>query len=118
MSINNIRVENTKNITGEWFSLKKTKKEHKGKPLMEYLNLINFEDYHILKRTNKQRLVTKEDVYKFKFAGYLFLRKQEYTREHIEMWLDFIQDNKLLLPFLDRPFPSFPPDTKIEIIEF
>ena len=78
--------------------------------LKDLLTLFNIDDYYIMKRSGKQRIVSIEDVKEFRHAGYTFYRKDLYDLEHIENWLDFINNDLGSLPYLTKPLPPFSPN--------
>jgi len=73
-----------------------------------YLNQFNEEDYWIYKSTDKFREVTYEDLLEFKYANYIFFKKDIYNKEHIDKWVEFI-DSIGGIKFLNKPFPPFNP---------
>ena len=84
------------------------------KPLDYWLNILNINDYWIYKMTSKQRIVSIEEFMDFKYAGYIFFKKEKYNKDDINKWLDYYYENIDEIKILSRPLPPFPP-TKIII---
>lgn len=72
-----------------------------------YLKQFNPNDYWIYKSTGKFRKVTYQELLEFKYASYIFFKKDIYDKEYINKWIEF--SNRLYIPFLSKPFPPFNP---------
>lgn len=107
---------NLRPVGGDYFKLLYSRKSNKL--LSNYLEMFNHEDYHILKGTNRQCIITYEDFLEFKYAYYIFFKKDLYDIEHIKLWLEFSLKLKLGgVMYLVKPFPPFNPNEKIKIIK-
>jgi len=105
-------INNTKTIThlrkvgGDYFILffNRTSKLY----LKDYLFQFNVEEYWILKSTNKFKFVSVEEIKEFKYSGYIFFKKELYSKKYIQEWLDKLYlDIKEFSCFyyLSKPFP-------------
>ena len=105
---------NARPVGGDYFKLIYSRSSNLN--LSDFLPLFNFEDYWCYKITNCQRLVTYDDLLEFKYACYIFFRKELYDKEHINMWIMWfrITYSNHLPQFLDKPVPPFNP-TKVII---
>ena len=72
------------------------------KTLLNYYNIINYDDYYILKASGKQKIVTKEEFLDLKYSCYSFFKKDLYNINHIFEWCNFQS-----LCFLHKPVPPF-----------
>jgi len=69
----------------------------------EVLDKIDFNNYWILKKSDKIRFL---DEINEKYSGFILFDKKVYTKEYIQKWLDFIyNDNLIQIKFLSKPFP-------------
>jgi len=71
-------------------------------------------DYFIYKKTNAFREVSVEEFHRWNYSGYIFFDKNKYDKNHIEKWIKWIKDNKVLFPYMSKPFPPFDPQ-KIKV---
>jgi hypothetical protein len=94
-------------INGDWFVLIKARKMKKLYTLDELLEKFNPEDYWIYKASNKQKLVTTEEMKEFENAGYIFFHKSKYNPDYINHWITHI--NRLMHTYMAKPTP---PDRK------
>ena len=69
-------IENCRKVGGDYFKLKYLRRSNKY--LSDYINLFNFDDYWCFKSSNKQKLVSYEELLEFKYAGYIFFKKELY----------------------------------------
>jgi hypothetical protein len=101
MKINHI--DTTRQIGGDYFQL--IFRRICNITLGEQLTKFNHKDYHIIKTTNKQRVVTYEEMIKFTYSGYTLYRKDLYDADMILQWCD-----KFMFKFLVKPTPPFNPN--------
>ena len=86
-------------------------------PLSSIIDKIDYDKYNIFKCTNVIRQVTIEDFKNFKHAGYIFFDKNIYNLKHINMWLEWIKDNKIQnFTYISKPFPPIEIFNKIKIM--
>ena len=107
-------ISNGRPVGGDYFYLKYLRSSEKT--LDDYLKLFNPEDYWIYKYTKEQRPITTQELYEFKYAGYIFFRKTTYDNEYIMEWL------RLITPingmnYLIKPFPPREIINRINIIQ-
>ena len=98
-------------VGSDWFKL-----IYSRRSIYKLSHFLNFNpnNYWIYKATNYQRLVSYEDVLEFKYACYMFFKKDLYDKEHIDKWIKYI--NELGgIQYLVKPFPPFDPEEKIII---
>ena len=101
-------------VGGDYFRLVNAR-PYKYK-LQYYLDQFNPEDYWIYKGTRKQRKVTTEDLYEFKYSGYTFFRKDLYDYTEIDEWIDFTLRFGGF-NYLSCPFPPREIMNRINIIQ-
>jgi len=94
-------------IGGDWFSIGYARRS--TLKLDYYLNQFNFDDYYCIKSSGIQRLVTYQQLIEFKYSKYLFLRKDKYNIDHINLWIDWLS-GMTGIQFLNKPFPPFNPN--------
>lgn len=104
-------IENRRSVNGDCFCLIYSRRSNKT--LQYYLEQFNIDDYYIYKSTAFFREVTKEELYDFKHAKYIFFNKDVYDKKHIYKW---IKKTKGLFSYLSKPFPPFDPE-KIKVID-
>jgi len=105
-------IGNGRKVGGDYFGLKYLRS---SKLKLDYfLNKFNPDDYFIYKTTDKQKLITLEDLIEFKYSYYIFFRKDLYDKEFIDMWIKWLKTIGGI-KFLDKPLPPFNPSDKIEI---
>ena len=80
----------------------------------EMLNIINFDNYYIIKSTGSFRFLSKDDIIKEAYAGYLLFDKKVYDINEIQNWLDFLNSN-IRLRYISKPFPPLEILNKIVI---
>jgi hypothetical protein len=100
-------ITNGRKVGGDYFKLIYLRSS--DKTLNDYLPLFNFDDYWCFKATGKQRLVSYEEFLEFKYAGYIFFKKDLYDLEHIQNWINWIY-NINEFKFLNKPLPPFSTD--------
>jgi len=83
--------------------------------LKELLIDYDINDYHIIKQTANFRFINESDIEKY--AGVVLFNKSIYSKIYINLWLDFIKENKIILLFLHKPFPPEYMLEKIKIID-
>lgn len=96
-------------------SIIRVKKLKRGNLTYEDVMAYDYSNYYIYKGSASQREVTYEEFFKFEYSSYVFFQKDVYDKNHIEMWLKYLKENKLHLLFLDNYFPPFDPNEKIII---
>lgn len=96
------------------FGISKSNESTNRLTINELLKDINIDDYYILKGTRNFHFVYIEELKSFKFAKYLFLKKDKYDLDHINKWLNLCKVIRVF--FLNKPFPNFDP-YKIKIIK-
>ena len=89
----------------------------KGFCIEELLNRFNIDDYWIYKSTDKSRIISKEDFYKFRYSQYNFYKKTKYTIEYIDEWIKFLKDNYIPTNFISKKFPDISIRDKIKIMD-
>lgn len=99
-------IANHRRVGGDYFKLyyERISKKH----LTDFLPLFNFSDYWCCKTTNKQKLVSYEEFIEFKHCAYTFFKKDKYEINHINKWIEWM-NNMGGIQFLDKPFPYFDP---------
>jgi hypothetical protein len=113
MSLKTNHIVNARPVGGDYFKLIYARKSNKK--LEDYLPLFNQEDYYILKSSGHQRLVTYDDLLEFKYASYVFFKKDLYDIGKIMIWIDWFKSIGGV-QYLDKPTPPFNPK-KIKIVE-
>ena len=103
--------ENRRELNSDHFIIKKLSKSNIH--LDYYLDKINFNNYWIYKCTGKFRMVEKEDI--GKYAGYIFFRKDLYSKDYIDNWIKEMCKIQSI-PFLVKPFPRVGILKKIEVV--
>jgi hypothetical protein len=103
------------NINSDYFSLSKLVKSDKS--LKYFLDKIEIDNYYILKSSSNFRFVSIEEVISEKYCRYIFFNKELYSKEYIEMWLEFLKMNKLNILYLSKTFPPQYILDMIKIIE-
>ena len=98
----------------EWFLIRKL--SISKILLSSIIDKIDYDKYNIFKYTNSIKQVTVEDFKNFKHAGYIFLSKNIYDLEYINIWLSWLKDNNLNIKFLSKPFPPIEIFNKIKIM--
>lgn len=105
-------IENARPVGGDYFKLIYLRKSTKS--LDFYLEKFNPDDYWIYKTTNKQGLVTIEELKDFKYSAYTFFNKSLYDKEYIDYWIEWMKSIGGI-KYLHRPLPPFKPEDKIKI---
>ena len=85
-------------------------------PLEYHLEKIDLDNYYIYKKTAHFREVTKEQFLEFKYAGYIFFKKDLYCNQEIDEWIEYIKPIGVV-KFLIKPFPPKSIREKIKIIQ-
>jgi hypothetical protein len=96
-------IKNARKVGGDYFFLLFVRATNIN--LEEHLSNFNHEDYHIIKTTNKQRVVTYEEMLEFKYSGYTLFKKDLYDADIIIQWCD-----KFMFKYLNKPTPPFNPN--------
>jgi len=79
-------------------------------PLDFYLDQFNIEDYWIYKITRHQKKVSIEEFMDFKYAGYIFFKKDKYKMNGVESWVSFfLNRGNTIIQYLTKPLPPFDP---------
>lgn len=102
---------NFRPVGGDYFNL--TYARSSIKHLQDFLPLFNFTDYWCFKSSRHQVIVNYQELLEFKYSGYIFFKKELYSKDHIDMWIDWMKSIGGI-QFLANPFPPFNP-TKIII---
>lgn len=110
--MNKLIVLNKRKINGDYFKIQKHKQGYDFELIKD---VIKYDEYYMYKLTGKQREVTIEDFFEFKYAGYVFFKKDLYNKQWIDMWIEFINSIGPI-NYLDKPLPPFHP-SKINIIK-
>lgn len=99
-------IKNIKKVGGDFFILYYLRKSELT--LYFYLNQFNPDDYWIYKSTRMFREVSYQELLEFKYAGYIFFKKDLYDKEYIDIWIEFVN---ILggIQYLNKPFPPFQP---------
>jgi len=110
-------IESVNKVGGDYFWLYYSRRYNKY--LDYYLKMFDINDYYIYKSTNKFRRITIiEDLYEFKYSGYIFFKKSVYNYKEIDEWINFINISpNLSLKYLIKPFPPIEIIDKINIIK-
>ena len=104
---------NLRKVGGDYFRIQKKTKSNNS--LDFYTNQFNPDDYYIYKATNKFKEVSTKEFLDFKYAKYIFFKKELYDKNWIDLWIDWTTTNSNI-KFLDNPFPPFNPQ-KIKIYQ-
>ena len=99
------KISNNRPVGGDYFFFQERKLL--GKSLNDFLPLFNPDDYWIYKMTRHQHIVSYEEFLEFKYASYIFFKKEKYKKEYIDKWLEWF-DNFDEIKFLSKHLPSFP----------
>lgn len=91
-------ISNINNLDSDYFRLVYSRS-------CDYLNQFNIEDYWIYKVTKQQRRISVEEFYDFKYAYYIFFKKDKYDYKEIDEKLKLIFE-KLTFNYLNKPPPS------------
>jgi len=103
-------IASVRKLFTNYFCLFHTKLRH-NMTLEEHLTKFNHNDYHIIKASGKQKVVTYDELLEFKYSGYIFFKKSLYNVENILEWC-----NLFSFQYLVKPVPPFSP-SKIIIKE-
>ena len=112
MSLKTNHIENRRLVGGDYFKLMYVRKSNKK--LEDYLKKFNYNDYWVLKGSRHQRFVSYEDMLEFKYACYVFFKKDLYDIDKIMIWVDYL-NNFGGMQYLVKPTPPFNPK-KIKIV--
>ena len=106
-------IENARVVGGDYFRLIYVRVSNKT--LKSHLEKFNPDDYHILKATFKQRIVSYEDLLELKYSYYIFFKKELYDINKIMEWCDYLGEvTSIGIMYLSKPTPPFSP-TKLII---
>jgi hypothetical protein len=106
-------IANGGKVGGDYFRLNHLR--NSNKKLDYYLEQFNIEDYWIYKSTRKQKRVSIEEFYDFKYSGYIFFKKDKYDYKEIDEYLKIIWE-KLTFMYLIKPLPRIDIIKKIKVI--
>ena len=106
MSMKTDHISNNRVVGGDYFFLQYMRKSNKT--LQSYLDKFNRDDYHIVKATRNQKVVSYDELLDFKYSCYIFFFKEKYNIDNILEWvnLEIITQG---FQFLVKPTPPFPP---------
>ena len=104
-------------MNGDYFVIQKVyRKEKRNKPYLYILtDKLKINDYYIYKYTGKFHQVSTKEFFDFKYAGYVFFRKELYEKKWLDIWIDWTNKNTNIT-YLVKPFPPFNPQ-KIKIYQ-
>ena len=106
-------ISNINKVGGNYFGLYYLRSSKNN--LDFYLEQFNIEDYWIYKSTRKQRQLSIEELYEFKYSGYILFKKDIYDYKEIDEKLKLIWE-KLKFMYLIKPLPSLSIIKKIKVI--
>ena len=106
-------IENVRPVGGDCFKLMYARRSNET--LESHLKKFNYNDYWVLKSSGHQRLVTYDDLLEFKYASYIFFKKDLYDIDKIIEWIEYFKSMGGV-QYLDKPTPPFNPK-KIKIVE-
>lgn len=84
----------------KYFSIQKSKYSRHN--IDSICKLFNIDNYIIIKSTRHFKIVSKEDFYNMKYAGYVFYHKDKFNEKLFNEWNILIKSNKLDILFLIR----------------
>jgi len=85
-------------------------------PVFNY-NEYDLDKYILVKKSNKFRIITKEDVINHKYSGVCLFPKEFHKQEDIETWIEYLYNTIKVFPnYLNKPFPPIEVINKIKII--
>ena len=105
-------IENVRPVGGDCFKLMYARRSNET--LESHLKKFNYNDYWVLKSSGHQRLVTYDDLLEFKYASYIFFKKDLYDIDKIIEWIEYFKSMGGV-QYLDKPTPPFNPK-KIKIV--
>jgi len=100
-------IENCRKVGGDYFKLIYSRRSNLTSDY--FLKQFNFNDYHCFKSTGHQREMSYEDFLEFKYAVYIFFKKELYDKDHILKWIGWIK-NIGRIQYLHKPLPPFNPE--------
>lgn len=102
-------IENGRKVGGDYFILKNLRRSNLY--LKDFISRFDFDDYWCFKATNVQKLINYEEFLEFKYASYIFFKKDLYDVNRILEWVEWskIIFNGNGLQYLVIPTPPFPP---------
>ena len=112
MSLKTNHIENRRLVGGDYFILIYVRRCNET--LESHLKKFNYNDYWVLKGSRHQRFVSYEDMLEFKYACYVFFKKDLYDIDKIMIWVDYL-NNFGGMQYLVKPTPPFNPK-KIKIV--
>lgn len=100
-------ISNVIKVGGDYFKLINARRSPYK---LEHFLTFNFEDYWCFKLTRHQQLIKDyQEFLDFKYAGYIFFKKDLYDIEHIQEWIDWCI-NIGGIQYLNKPVPPFKPE--------
>ena len=109
-------IGNSRKVGGDFFKL--VLKRDSNHKLDYYTNQFNLDDYYIYKCGKPFREVSIEDLYDFRYTGYILFRRDSYCNQEINEWIDFVSDiQRNYIQYLHKPFPPKEIKEKIKIIQ-
>ena len=102
----NKTIDNRRPVGGDYFRLGYDRRD--DRKLIDHLDKFNINEYYIYKITGKQRQVTIDDFYEFKYSGYIFFKKDIFNKEYIDKWIEWLNKN-MAVQYLSKPLPPFNP---------
>ena len=100
------RIENSRKVGGDYFRLQVRRISNLY--LKDFIDKFNFDDYWCFKSSTHQRLVNEKDFLEFKYACYIFFRKDLYDVSKILEWVEWCK-NIGGIQYLVKPTPPFSP---------
>jgi len=97
-------------VGSNYFTIIHDRTRSKVYNLNYFLEKFNPDNYFIYKSTNKIKQVSIEDFLEFKFAGYIFFRRELYKNTQIDIWIDWLNYYNDRVQYLSRPTPPFSPE--------
>jgi hypothetical protein len=101
------KIENRRKVGSDCFGLQNIRKANNN--LEFYLNQFDPNNYWIFKATQKQKLVSIEELIEFKYACYILFKKDKYNPDNILKWCQIIKPVYLVKPV--------PPDYMLDRIK-
>jgi len=98
-------IENARVVGGDYFRLIYVRKSNKT--LQSYLDKFNPSDYHIVKCSSRQKVVSYEEMLEFKYSGYIFFLKELYDVNDILEWMSKDFNPQQSFCYLVKPTPPF-----------
>jgi hypothetical protein len=103
-------ISNCRKVGGDYFRLINLRSSPYK---LDHFLTFNFDDYWCFKVTGYQKLIEKcEDFLEFKYAAYIFFKKDIYNLENIQKWINWCIEIGGI-QFLTKPVPPFNTDKVI-----